>query len=99
MFHSQASIGLALLPVAWASNDQAATQRAGNGARADFDRHFPAGWSRETVPDLPAAAASALARAKSRWQSSSLVASLRRRFQVTRRSLPGQFPSGRRSNG
>jgi hypothetical protein len=88
MFHSQASIGLALLPVAWAAreqasrdpspNDQAATIRAGSGARADFDRHFPAGWSRETVPDLPAAAASGLARVKSRWQSSTLAAWLRR---------------------
>jgi hypothetical protein len=74
MFHSQASIGLALLPVAWASNDQAATSRP----RADFDRYFPAGWSRDTVPDLPAATTSALARMKSRWQSTALAASLRR---------------------
>lgn len=65
MFHSHAWIGLALLPVTWASSDQAATTRA----RADFDRHFPAGWSRDTVPDLPAAAGSLLARVKSRWQS------------------------------
>jgi hypothetical protein len=79
MFHSQASIGLALLPVAWASNDQAATTRGSSGSRAEFDRHFPAGWSRDTVPDLPAAAASALARVKSRWQSSALAAALRRR--------------------
>lgn len=71
MFHSQASIGLALLPVAWASDDQAATTRgellrAGpaprSRPRADLDRYFPAGWSRDTVPDLPAAAASALRR-------------------------------------
>lgn len=85
MFHSQAAIGLALLPVAWASrapasNDQAATTRVGNAARTDFDRYFPAGWSRETVPDLSAAATSALARMKSRWQSSDLAAALRRRF-------------------
>jgi hypothetical protein len=83
MFHSQAWIGLALLPVAWASrdsasNDQAATSRARSGARADLDRHFPAGWSRDTVPDLPAAAASALARVKSRWQSSAVAAAFRR---------------------
>jgi len=84
MFHSQAAIGLALLPVAWASSDQAATRGAGSGARADGDRHFPVGWSRETVPDLPAAVASALARVKSRWQSSSLAASLRRRFASPR---------------
>ena len=77
MFHSQASIGLALLPLAWASDDQAATTR-GSRPRADLDRYFPAGWSRDTVPDLPAAAASALARMKLRWQSTALAASLRR---------------------
>lgn len=87
MFHSQASIGLALLPVAWASNDQAATTggdlvRGGPAPRprADLDRYFPAGWSRDTVPDLPAAAASALARMLARWQST--AASVRRWFRA-----------------
>ena len=79
MFHSQASIGLALLPLAWASDDQAATTR-GSRPRADLDRYFPAGWSRDTVPDLPAAAASALARMQSRWQG--MAASLRRWSRV-----------------
>jgi hypothetical protein len=79
MFHSQASIGLALLPVTWASDDQAATAQR-TRPRADFDRYFPAGWSRDTVPDLPAAAASVLARVKSRWQSSPLAAALQRRL-------------------
>jgi hypothetical protein len=83
MFHSQAAVGLALLPVAWAASDRAASDRAASdpeatpcdrGSRADFVRHFPAGWSRDTVPDFLAAAARVLARVKSRWQSSVLSA-------------------------
>jgi hypothetical protein len=77
MFHPpQASIGLALLPMAWAASDRA---RAGGKApeRArddDLVRYFPAAWSRESVPDAPAAAASLLRRLAAAWQSSSLAA-------------------------
>ena len=81
MFHPpQASVGLALLPMAWAASDRA---RAGGKAaeRAhddDLARYFPAGWSRESVPDAPAAAASLLRRLVAAWQHSSLAARGRR---------------------
>jgi len=62
----QAAIGLALLPVAWASSDSAAQRRGpGAGRRApeeDLARYFPPGWQRESVPDWPAALAGLIQR-------------------------------------
>lgn len=61
MFHPPAAIGLALLPMAWASSDGAAERRSPGAARRaaeeDLARYFPAGWQRESLPDWPAAAA------------------------------------------
>jgi hypothetical protein len=93
MFPSQAAIGLALLPMTWAANDAAANDpaadrpRVANGAAQrsqedDLVRYFPAGWSRESLPDWPAVSAQAVApalrRVKSKWQDSVFAALLRR---------------------
>jgi len=90
MFHPpQAAIGLALLPMTWASstapvdrprtaNGGAQFSRAEGSREDDLVRYFPAGWSRESVPDWPAvgarAAAPLLRRVTSRWQASRLAA-------------------------
>ena len=58
MFHPlQASVGLALLPMAWAASDRAREGR-GMPPRArdeDLFRYFPAAYERDSVPDAPSA--------------------------------------------
>ena len=55
MFHPpQAAIGLALLPLVWASAERARAERGGMAAQErdrDLARYFPPAWNRETVPD------------------------------------------------
>jgi hypothetical protein len=115
MFHSpQAVIGLALLPMTWASStaaeDRARSANAGEQRAREDDlvRYFPAGWTRESVPDWPAvgarAAAPLLRRVKSRWQASALAALLARsggfvRRRLLRRPVPALAPRRGLSRG
>ena len=114
MFHSQAAIGLALLPMTWASSavpadrpgvahGAAQLSREECSREEDLARYFPAGWSRESVPDWPAvgarAAAPLLRRVKSRWQASELAALCARGSAVVRRRLRQLAPRRGLSRG
>jgi hypothetical protein len=91
MFHPPAMIGLALLPMAWASSDRAADRRNADASRraaeADLARYFPAGWQRESLPHWPAAAAPVVRNVNLKWQGSALAAVFRRSASALRRVL------------
>jgi len=80
MFHPpQASVGLALLPMAWAANERARDGR-GMPPRANDDdlvRYFPAAYERDSLPDAPRALGAWLRRVASAWQASALASRLR----------------------
>jgi hypothetical protein len=92
MFHSpQATIGLALLPMAWAASERLRAECGGSTPRereTDLARYFPPGWHRETIPDWPVAAAR-VRHARAHCLGSGLGALLRKAVGRMKGLVPG----------